>query len=150
MNNINIRLEKPQNERVLSYAPGTTEREGLKKELDRQADQVVEIPALIGGKEVRTGDLVDVTMPHDHGHVLARFHRAGEAEICAACDAAVKAQKDWMKMPWVDRASVFMKAAHLLSTRYRLKITPPQCWARARIPIRLRSIQRRKPSTSSG
>ncbi len=122
MNNINIRLEKPQNERVLSYAPGTTEREGLKKELDRQADQVVEIPALIGGKEVRTGDLVDVTMPHDHGHVLARFHRAGEAEICAACDAAVKAQKDWMKMPWVDRASVFMKAAHLLSTRYRLKI----------------------------
>lgn len=122
MNNVNFSIEKPDNEKVLSYAPGSPEREELRLELDRQAGQVVDIPAFIGGKEVRTGDLVDVRMPHDHGHVLARFHRVGEAEITAACDAAVKAQKEWMRISCVERASIFMKAAHLISTRYRYRI----------------------------
>ncbi len=115
-------MEKPSNEKVLSYAPGSSEREELKIELDRQSDQIVEIPAFIGGKEVRTGDLVDVRMPHDHHHVLARFHRAGESEIAAACDSAAAARKEWMRMPWLERASIFMKAAQLISTRYRYKI----------------------------
>ncbi len=122
MNNINYSIEKPENEKVLSYAPGCAERSALESELSRQSETVVEIPAFIGGKEIRTGDLVDVRMPHDHGHVLARFHRCGEAEITSACDAAVEAQKEWMRIPWIERASVFMKAAHLISTRYRSKI----------------------------
>ncbi len=122
MNNMNFSIEKPANEKVLSYAPGSPEREELTRELDRQAGQVIDIPAFIGGKEVRTGDVAEVTMPHDHGHVLARFHKAGEAEINAACDAAVKAQKDWMRMPWLERASVFLKAGELLATRYRARI----------------------------
>lgn len=119
MNNINYSIEKPLNEKVLSYAPGSAERLALGKELDRQSGIVVDIPAVIGGKEVRTGDLVDVVMPHEHGHVLARFHRAGAAEIESACSVAVAAQAEWMRMPWVERAAVFMKAAQLISDKYR-------------------------------
>ncbi|MCK5036486.1 MAG: aldehyde dehydrogenase family protein, partial [Candidatus Sabulitectum sp.] len=119
MNNINFSIEKPLNEKVLSYAPGSVERVRLGEELDRQSGIVVDIPAVIGGKEIRTGDLVDVVMPHDHRHVLARFHRAGAAEIESACSIAVAAQAEWMRMPWVERAVVFMKAAHLISDKYR-------------------------------
>ena len=119
MNNISFSIAKPLNEKVLSYAPGSVERVRLGEELDRQSSILVDIPAVIGGKEIRTGDLVDVVMPHDHGHVLARFHRAGAAEIESACSVAVAAQAEWMRMPWVERAAVFMKAAHLISDKYR-------------------------------
>ena len=88
MNNINYSIEKPENEKVLSYAPGCPERSFLESELSRQSEEIVDIPAFIGGKEIRTGDLVDVRMPHEHSHVLARFHRCGKAEIASACDAA--------------------------------------------------------------
>ncbi len=135
MNNMIFSIEKPENEEVLSYAPGTPEREELSRELDRQASQVIDIPALIGGKEVRTGDLVDVTMPHDHGHVLARFHRAGEAEICDACAAALKARYDWMRMPWLERASIFLKAGELLATRYRAKVNAATMLGQSKNPF---------------
>lgn len=98
MNNISFSIKKPLNEKVLSYAPGCVEREELQKELARQSSIVVDIPAVIGGKEVRTGDLVEVVMPHDHGHVLARFHRAGAAEIAAASSAAVAETADFLRM----------------------------------------------------
>lgn len=123
MNNINFSIEKPLNEKVLTYAPGSVEREELQKELTRQSGIVVDIPAVIGGEEVRTGDLVEVVMPHDHGHVLARFHRVGALEIADACDAAVSAQAEWMRVPWVERAAVFMKAAHLVSDKYRFLLS---------------------------
>ncbi len=135
MINMNFSIDKPANEKVLYYAPGSPEREELTRELDRQAGQVVDIPAFIGGKEVRTGDVAEVTMPHDHGHVLARFHRAGEAEINAACDAAVKARKDWMRMPWIERASIFMKAGQLLATRYRAKLNAATMLGQSKNPF---------------
>ncbi len=122
MNNVNFSIEKPQNEKVLSYAPGSVERDELSKELIRQSSTVVDIPAIIGGKEIRTNDLVDVRMPHEHGHILAKFHRVGAEEIKEACDAAAKAQQDWMRVPWIERASVFKKAAHLISDKYRYKL----------------------------
>lgn len=122
MNNISFSIEKPQNEKVLSYAPGSIEREELQKELVSQANTVVDIPAVIAGREVRTGDLVDVVMPHSHEHCLAKFHRAGIDEIRSACHAAAEAQKEWMRVPWIERAAVFMKAAHLISDKYRFKL----------------------------
>jgi 1-pyrroline-5-carboxylate dehydrogenase len=115
MMNGNPVVPRPTNEPVLTYAPGTPERAILKRELDAQASQVVEIPLLIGGREVRTGDTFDVVMPHAHGHVIARAHRAGPKEIDAAVRAALEARHDWSRTPWEERAAVFMRAADILS-----------------------------------
>jgi 1-pyrroline-5-carboxylate dehydrogenase len=112
-------VPRPTNEPVLTYAPGTPERAALKRELDAQASQVVDIPLVIGGKEVRTGDTFDVVMPHEHGHVIARAHRAGPKEIAAAVAAALEARHDWSRTPWEERAAVFMRAADLLAGPYR-------------------------------
>jgi 1-pyrroline-5-carboxylate dehydrogenase len=112
-------VPRPTNEPVLGYAPGSPERDKLKRELEAQAAQVVEIPLLIGGREVRTGDTFDVVMPHAHGHVIARAHRAGPKEIDAAVRAALAARHDWSRTPWEERAAVFMRAADLLAGPYR-------------------------------
>jgi 1-pyrroline-5-carboxylate dehydrogenase len=122
MNNSVFHFEIPRNERTLCYAPGSDEREALRRQLDRQAAEVEEIPLLIGGKEVRTGRIGEVRMPCDHGHVLARYHMAGEAEVGAAIDAALAAHQDWMSISWVERASILLKAADLLSLRHRQRI----------------------------
>jgi len=112
----------PVNEPVLSYAPGTPEREELKAELAVQASRVVDIPLVIGGEEVRTGDTIDGVMPHDHGHVLARAHRAGPEEVQRAIDAALEARADWSATRWEDRAAVMLKAADLLAGPWRAKL----------------------------
>ena len=109
----------PRNEPVLSYAPGSPERAELKAALDRMAGEQIEIPVIVGGKEIRTGDTETVRMPHDHGHVLATYHKAGEAEVRAAVKASLEAQRDWMHWPWEDRLAVFLRAADLLATRWR-------------------------------
>ena len=119
LSNINFSIKRPSNERVKNHAPGCIERIELEKELKRQSAIVIDIPLIIGGNEVRTGDLVDVVMPHNHSHLLARFHRAGEVEIAEACSVASDAQAEWMRLPWVERAAVFMKTAHLISDKYR-------------------------------
>ncbi|HEV2147133.1 MAG TPA: L-glutamate gamma-semialdehyde dehydrogenase [Longimicrobiaceae bacterium] len=112
-------VPQPVNEPVLSYAPGTPERAELKAALERMSGEQVEIPVMVGGKEIRTGDTESSVMPHDHGHVLATWHKAGEAEVRQAVDAAREAQRDWARWPWEERAAVFLRAAELLATRYR-------------------------------
>lgn len=112
-------LHRPQNEPVLDYAPGSMEREVLKKELNRQKDLKMEIPLIIGGKEVRTGKTVKVISPHDHQHILGTSHLGGKEEVEAAIDAAMKVKNDWEEMDWHHRASIFLKAGELLSTKYR-------------------------------
>src|SRR5687767_5215636 len=97
-------VPRPTNEPVLTYAPGTPERATLKSELDAQVSRIVEIPLLIGGCEVRTGDTFDVVMPHAHGQVIARAHRAGPKEVDAAVRAALQARHDWSLTPWEERA----------------------------------------------
>ena len=119
MNNANYVFREPKNEPVYSYAPGTPERKLLQEELDRQYNQVIEIPLIIGGKEVRTGDMGKVVMPTEHGHVLANYHKVGKKEVQMAIDAAMAAKKGWEEMPWIQRASIMMKAAELLATKYR-------------------------------
>jgi 1-pyrroline-5-carboxylate dehydrogenase len=115
----NVKVPPPVNEPVLSYAPGTPERAALKARLDEMASQTIEIPLLIGGEEIRTGDTLDVVMPHDHGHVLAKAHKAGPAEVDKAIAAAMEAHHDWSRMRWEDRAAVFLRAADLLAGPWR-------------------------------
>lgn len=112
-------VPQPKNEPVLSYAPGSSERAELKDALRRMSAEPIEIPLVIGGREVRTGNLAEATMPHDHRHVLASYHLAGEAEVRQAIDAAREAQREWARWPWEDRLAVFLRAAELLSTRWR-------------------------------
>lgn len=119
MNNAIFNLERPQNETTKTYAPGTRERKILNAELDCMSGEVLDIPLIIGGKEVRTGITEPVVMPHDHDHVLAHFHHAGEKEVQMAIDAALKAHKQWESMSWVERVSITLRAAELLTHKYR-------------------------------
>src|SRR5437763_9838095 len=117
--NGNRRVPAPVNEPIKSHAPGSAERTALKERLRTMSGERIEIPLIIGGKEVRTGDLVDSVMPHNHRHVLGRWHRAREADVDAAINAATEAAKDWANWAWEDRAAVFLKAAELLATTWR-------------------------------
>jgi 1-pyrroline-5-carboxylate dehydrogenase len=114
-----IKIPCPVNEPVLVYAPGSPEKASLKAELKKMLGEEIEIPLIIGGKEVKTGNLADCRCPHDHNHVLGRYHKAGPDEITMAVDEANKAWKDWSEMDWVSRASIFLRAAELLATKYR-------------------------------
>ena len=119
MNNSIINFPLPANEPVKAYMPGSPERVALEKELERQSKLVVEIPIIIGGKEIRTGDMGEVTCPHDHKHVIARYHKVGKKEVEMAVEAAMKAWKEWSHTPWTTRAAIVMKMAELLATKYR-------------------------------
>jgi len=122
MNNAVFIFEYPHNEPVKTYSPGTRERKELQSELETMSSSEIEIPLIIGGKEVYTSNTEKVTMPHDHGHVLAKFHKAGEKEINMAIEAALKAHREWESFSWFERASVTMKAAELISKKYRIKL----------------------------
>ncbi|NIM91535.1 MAG: L-glutamate gamma-semialdehyde dehydrogenase [Candidatus Aminicenantes bacterium] len=119
MSNAIIKVPDPFNEPVYSYAPGTRERERLTAQLKKMLDEEIEIPLIIGGKEVRTGNLSDCRCPHDHGHLLGQYHKAGPKEIEEAVKEAKKAWKEWSEMDWGARVSVFLRAAELLATKYR-------------------------------
>ncbi len=112
----------PQNEPIKGYLPGSPERESLKKELARQASEIVTIPLIIGGKEVYTDKYAEVVMPHDHKHVIARYCVAGKDELLAAVDAAIAAKAEWDKISWEHRAAIFLKAGDLIAGPYRDKI----------------------------
>ncbi len=109
----------PVNEPVLAYGPGSREKKELKEKLSEMKGKEVEIPIIIGGKEVKTGKMADCRCPHDHNHLLGRYHKAGEKEIEMAIDAALKARKEWAEMEWESRAAIFLKAADLLAGPYR-------------------------------
>jgi 1-pyrroline-5-carboxylate dehydrogenase len=112
-------VPQPRNEAQLSYAPGSPERAALKARLAELASQEIEIPCVVGGKEIRTGRLAPLVMPHRHGHVLGRFHQAGPKEVEAAIDAARAARRDWAAMDFSHRAAILLKAADLLSAPWR-------------------------------
>src|SRR5205814_1324577 len=112
-------IPDPINEPVLSYAPGTPERVELKRTLKELSAHVLEIPVVVGGREIRTGKTVDAVMPHCHRHVLAKVHQAGPEELDAAVTAAREAWREWSTWSLERRAAVFLKAADLLATRHR-------------------------------
>jgi 1-pyrroline-5-carboxylate dehydrogenase len=119
MNNSIFRFSKPANEPVKEYKPGTGERCGLIDELNNLSGKVIDIPLIIGGKEIRTGKLGQIKMPHNHEHVLANYHMASEEEVEMAVEAAISAHHEWSSISWVERVSISLKAADLIAGKYR-------------------------------
>ena len=116
------RVPQPVNEPNKSYAPGSAERAELKERLKQMAAERIEIPLVIGGKEVRTGRTAHAIMPHDHKHVLADYHLAGHEHVQQAIAAAAEGRREWGSWPWEDRAAVLLRAAELLATTWRSTI----------------------------
>jgi len=114
-----FRVPEPHNEPVLGYEPGSPERDELRRRLDELADRRLELPLVIGGEEVRTGDTFEAVMPHKRSHVLADVHKGGAAEVDRAIAAAADAWEDWSRTPWEERAAVFLRAAELLAGPWR-------------------------------
>jgi 1-pyrroline-5-carboxylate dehydrogenase len=114
-----FRLPEPANEPVLSYAPGSPERAELRAKLDELQSERIYLPLVIGGEEIRTGDTVEVVMPHRTSRVLADMHQGGPAEVEQAIKAAGEAWHDWSRTPWEERAAVLLRAAELLSGPWR-------------------------------
>ena len=109
----------PQNEPVLNYGPGSKEKELLKKTIKELKGKQADIPMYIGGKEVRTGKISEIRPPHETSHLLAKVHEGDESHIRQAIDAALAARASWSALSWENRASIFLKAADLIATKYR-------------------------------
>lgn len=121
MNTLNtiFQIPEPVNEPILNYAPGSRERAELKAKITELRSQVIDIPLIIGGKEVRTGRTADIVIPHENKRVIGRYHKAGPKEVEMAVQAAAAARRTWGRMPWHARAAIFLKAGELLATTWR-------------------------------
>ncbi len=113
------RIPPAINEPIRAYAPGSPEKKSLKARLASMASEQPEIPVVVGGKHIHTGDMGEATMPCVHSHVLAKYHKARVEDVSAAIAAAESAQRDWANTRWEDRAAVFLRAAELLATTHR-------------------------------
>ncbi|HEX5247301.1 MAG TPA: L-glutamate gamma-semialdehyde dehydrogenase [Gaiellaceae bacterium] len=114
-----FRAPEPYNEPVRDYAPGSPEREAVRLRLQEMEAQQLDIPLVIGGEEVRTGNTFEAVEPHKRSHVLATVHKGGAAEVERAVAAAAEAWNDWSRTPWEDRAAIFLRAAELLAGPWR-------------------------------
>jgi len=112
----------PTNEPILNYEPGSKHKSDLKKEINKQLSEVLEIPCIVNGKKIYTNNTVTQVVPHNHKHILANVHLAGKKEIEEACKSAVKAQTDWIALGMENRAQIFEKCADLLANKWRMKI----------------------------
>ncbi len=115
-------VPQPKNEPVREYLPGSPERAVLEAELERQSDEVVEIPIIIGGKEIRTGRIGEVRCPHDHRKVLARYHEAGEEQVRDAVEAAASAWQSWSELPAGSRIRIYQRMANLVAGPWRQRM----------------------------
>jgi len=122
MSNAYFKVPHPINEPIKSYKPGSPEREELKKKLVELKSKQIEVPLIIGGEEVKTGNTEKMVIPHNHSHVLGIYHKAGKKEVEMAVEAALKARKEWAEMPWEHRVAVFLKIADLLAGPWRATI----------------------------
>ena len=112
----------PDNEPILGYEPGSVEKEALLEEINRQMEEVIEIPCIINGEKIYTGNTVTQVVPHNHKHVIAKVHLAGEKEIEKACQSAINAQESWIGLGMDERAKIFEKCAEMLAGEWRMKI----------------------------
>ena len=119
MNNAIYTFPLPENEPIFNYFEGSRERILLDREIEKQSGEVIDIPLIIGGKEIRTGDMGEIRLPHDHNKVVARYHKAGKAQVEMAIKAAMDAHKEWSNLTWTIRASILLKSAELISSIYR-------------------------------
>ncbi|MBI5011193.1 MAG: aldehyde dehydrogenase family protein, partial [Bacteroidia bacterium] len=122
MNNAIYNFREPKNEPVYSYKPGSEERKLLEEELKSQRNSTVDIPLIIGGREIRTGKTGNVINPSDHKKLLGKYHMATATEVELAINSAIEAKKEWMILSWMERASIMAKAAELISKKYRYKL----------------------------
>ena len=119
MNELNFTIKEAVNEPIKGYRPGSPEKASLKSKLEELKSKEFNIPIIIGGKEIRTGDTGNCVMPHNHQHILATYHKAGEKEVEMAIDSNLKAWKNWSTTPLIDRIAIFHKMAELLQGPYR-------------------------------
>ncbi len=119
MNNAIFSFDNPKNEPICQYEQGSKERDEILTELSRISNEEIEIPLIIGGKEIRTGKTGKVVMPHNHRKVLATYHQAGEEDVQLAIEAALKAKNKWEDISYIERSSIMLRAAELCSKKYR-------------------------------
>ena len=119
MNELNFTIKEAVNEPIKDYKQGSPEKASLKAKLDELKSKTFDIPIIIGGKEIRTGNTGNCVMPHNHQHILATYHKAGEKEVEMAINSALKAWKDWSTTPLKDRIAIFHRMADLLQGSYR-------------------------------
>jgi 1-pyrroline-5-carboxylate dehydrogenase len=112
----------PINELVLNYAPGSKERAELKAALANARSKELDVPMYIGGEEVRTGNKMRMSPPHDHKHTLGHFHQGDKTHVTKAIDAALAAKSKWEDLAWEQRAAIFLRAADLIAGPYRAKL----------------------------
>ncbi len=118
MSNAIFNIPLPPNDPISSFKPGSKEKESLKARMEELKNQQIEIPIIIGGKEIKTGKTGKCVIPHDHKKVIGVYHKAGEKEVNMAIKAALDAREAWAAMPWHERAAIFLKAGDLLTTPY--------------------------------
>ncbi|MCB1185075.1 L-glutamate gamma-semialdehyde dehydrogenase [bacterium] len=135
MSDAMIDVPFPANEPVLGYLDGSPEKKELKAACKRLAGEQIDIPLVIGGKEVRTGRTDDCVMPHNHAHKLGQYHKGGEKEVKAAIRAAQKAKKDWAATPFQHRAAILLKAAELLAGRHRMTLNAATMLGQSKNPF---------------
>jgi 1-pyrroline-5-carboxylate dehydrogenase len=122
MMNSYFKVPEAYNEPVCNYLPGSKETKALQAKLEELSSQKIEVPIIIGGKEIKTGNTAPLKVPHDHRIDLGFYHKAGKEEVEMAIKSALEAREQWAEMPWDQRASIFLKAAELLSGSWRTTI----------------------------
>ncbi len=135
MSDAMFNVPTPVNEPILGYADGSAEKKELKAACKRLAGRKIDIPLVIGGQEVRTGDTADCVMPHKHGHKLGHYHKGGAKEVKLAIKAAQKAKKDWANTPFQHRAAILLKAAELLAGRHRMTVNAATMLGQSKNPL---------------
>ena len=115
-------VPKPHNEPINSYAPNTPQREALKAKLAEMRGQLVDVPMYIGSEEIRTNNKQPLTCPHDHQHILGYYHEGDATHVNQAIECALEAREQWANLPWENRVSIFLKAADLSATKYRMDL----------------------------
>ena len=117
-----IMSSHPDNEPILGYEPGSAEKEALLEEMNRQMEEIIEIPCIINGEKIYTGNTVKQVIPHNHRHAIANVHIAGKKEVENACQSAINAQESWIELGMDERAKIFEKCAEKLAGEWRMKI----------------------------
>ena len=115
-------VPKPHNEPINSYAPNTPQREALKAKLAEMRSQIADVPMYIGSEEVRTNNKQPLTCPHDHQHILGYYHEGDATHVNQAIESALEAREQWANLPWQNRVTIFLKAADLSATKYRMDL----------------------------
>ncbi len=134
MPNAYFNVQEPENEPYNSYAPDTPERSKLKQKLQELKSQEIEIPAIINGKEVKTGRTADVVMPHNYSHKLATVHFCGEKEVKMAIESSLEARRQWAGMPWEERMAIFQRAADLVTGPWRYTMNASTMLGQSKTP----------------